>query len=330
MRCTLLVSALVAAAAAAARTPRPPAGLYSLTQTQDVLIRFKPDGSNVTVGKVDLTQFNPIGTELSTIVEKTATMYVLALKLYSNETSIVGISLADASITGIYPTPLFQGPSEIGLGMTIDAYRNGLVISGIDRTSQKHTAYTVDPAKGHAVQKLSDGFLDGAMPMLDAPHCVDVKSGALWLTTPGKNYSSTGLFDLVSIDLAKGTERARHTLPGAQMVHAIKHDPLAGGLVALGLNVTSFKPFVFTIDTSTFKSTTVAGFDAYSVFNGISAWDPLRRTIYGFAQVSKTVKHPALVGYSLHDQTKHNADICLHGSVCAAPFNLDFFPGASE
>ena len=99
----------------------------------------------------------------------------------------------------------------------------------------------------------------------------------------------------------------------------------AGGLVALGLNVTSFKPFVFTIDTSTFKPTIVAGFDAYSVFNGISAWDPLRRTIYGIAQVSKTVKDPALVGYSLHDQTKLNVRMM----VSAAPFNLDFFPGSS-
>ena len=321
------VSALAGRAIAA---PQPPGGLYSLTQRQDVLIRFKSDGSNVTVGKVDLTQFNPIATELSTIVEKAATMYVLALNKTGVDTSIIGISLADASITGIYPTPLLQGPSEVGLGMTIDAYgRNGLLISGIDRTSHKHTAYTVDPANGHAVHKLSDGFLAGALNMLDAPHCVDVKSGALWLTTPSKNYSVTGLFDLVSIDLAKGTERARHTLPSAQMVHAIKHDPLAGGLVALGLDA-AFKPFVFTIDTSTFKPTIVAGFDAYSVFNGIAAWDPLRRMIYGMAQVSETVRDPVLVGYSLHDQTKLIADICLYGSACAAPFNLDFFPGALE
>ena len=74
----------------------------------------------------------------------------------------------------------------------------------------------------------------------------------------------------------------------------------------------------------------MAGFDAYSVFNGISAWDPLRRTIYGIAQASKTVRDPVLVGYSLHDQTKLNADICLYGSACAAPFNLDFFQGAVQ
>ena len=79
---------------------------------------------------------------------------------------------------------------------------------------------------------------------------------------------------------------------------------------------------------NTFEPTIVSGFDAYSVFNGIAAWDPLRRTIYGIAQVSKTVRDPVLVGYSLDDQTKLNADICLHRSACAAPFNLDFLPGA--
>jgi hypothetical protein len=332
MRCTLL-TALVAAATAAARAPRPPAGIYSLTQKQDILIHFGHNGSsNTTVGKVDLSAFNPVATQLSTIVEKTATLYVLALnKTYNNETSIVGISLADASVTGVYPTPLKQDPgTEVGQGMTIDAYgRHGLVISGVDRTSQKHTAYTVDPAKGHAVQKLSDGFLDGAMPMLDAPHCVDVESSALWLVTPSKNYSASGL-DLVGIDLTKGTELGRHTLPSTQMVHAVRHDPHAGGLVALGLDAATFKPFVFTIDTSTFKPTIVAGFDAYSVFNGIAAWDPLRRTIYGMALVSKTVRDPMLVSFSLAGQQTLYADICQDGAGCDAPFNIDFFPGALE
>ena len=307
--------------------------MYSLTQKQDFLLHINRNGTNTTIGKVDLGQqgFYPIASQMSAIVEKTATMYVLALNKTDNvETSIIGIALADASITGVYPTPLLQVSTEIGQGMTIDAFgKHGLVITGVDRTSQKHTAYVVDPAQGHAVQKLSDGFLDGAMGVLDGAHCVDVPSSALWLTTPSKNYSATGLFDLVSIDLTKGTENARHTLPAAQMVHALKHDPHAGILVALGLDA-AFKPFVFTIDPSSFKPTIVADFDAYSVFNGISAWDPLRRTIYGMAYASQTVKDPVLVSYSLADQTKASHDICQGGGSCDAPFNFDFFPGALE
>ena len=112
------------------RAVPPTKGMYSLTQMQDILLHISADGTNTTIGKVDLGQhFNPVGTQLSTIVEKTATMYVLALNKTDNvETALVGISLADASITGVYPTPLLQASAEIGLGMTIDAYatREGL------------------------------------------------------------------------------------------------------------------------------------------------------------------------------------------------------------
>ena len=106
-------------------------------------------------------------------------MYVLALnKTDGVETSIVGISLADASVTGIFPTPLLQTSGDaIGVGMTIDAYgKHGLVISGVDTVNQKHTAYKIDPSQGHTVQKLSEGFLAGAEGLLDAAHCFDAVS----------------------------------------------------------------------------------------------------------------------------------------------------------
>ena len=58
------------------------------------------------------------------------------------------LSLADASITGVFRTPLLQTSVEIGAGMTIDAYgKHGLVISGIDTATKKHTAYLIDPNK---------------------------------------------------------------------------------------------------------------------------------------------------------------------------------------
>ena len=130
--------------------PPPAAGMYSLSQMQDYLIYIDGNGTNKTIGKVDLgQQFNPIGPQMSTIWKDTATMYVLALnKTDGIETSIIGISLADASITGVFRTPLLQTSVEIGAGMTIDAYgKHGLVISGIDTATKKHTAYLIDPNK---------------------------------------------------------------------------------------------------------------------------------------------------------------------------------------
>ena len=106
--------------------------------------------------------------------------------------------------------------------------------------------------------------------------------------SPAKNYSASGLFDLVGIDLTKGTQTARRTLPAVRMVHAMEHDPHTGDIVAPGLDAATFKPCAFTIETSSFKPTILASFDAYSVSNGISAWDPVRRTIYGVAYASET------------------------------------------
>eukprot|EP01052_Picozoa_sp_SAG31_P074211 SAG31_NODE_33304_length_345_cov_1.012195_1_plen_56_part_01 len=36
---------------------------------------------------------------------------------------------------------------------------------------------------------------------LDFAHCLDVRNSVFWLTSPSKNYSESGLFDLVGVDL---------------------------------------------------------------------------------------------------------------------------------
>ena len=53
----------------------------------------------------------------------------------------------------------------------------------------------------------------------------------LWTVYPAKNYSASGLFDLLGIDLAAAdptkSELLRHTMPGAQMIHAMEVDAAA-------------------------------------------------------------------------------------------------------
>ena len=185
-------------------------------------------------------------------------------------------------------------------------------------------------SQGHAVHKLSEGFLAGAEGLLDAAHCFDAVSSTYWLMSPAKNYSVSGFFDLVAIDLTKGTETARHTLPAAQMVHAMEYDQHTHDIVALGLDVATFKPYAFTIETRSFKTTILAGFDAYSVSNGISAWDPHRRTIYGMAFASKTAMYPVLVSYSLSSNITTKIALCRGATHrgCDSPFNIDYFTGA--
>ena len=72
----------------------------------------------------------------------------------------------------------------------------------------------------------------------------------------------------------------------------------------------------------------MAEFDAYSIFNSISAWDPLRRTIFGMGYASRTDLDPVLLSYSLADKTKASRDLCQGGGGCIPPFNFDWFPGA--
>ncbi len=130
----------------------------------DNLLHIDAHGVSRPVGKVGLSQwFLPVAGQCA-VAQETATMYVLAARATNNtETVVVGISLVDASITTVLETPLQQiGLPEIGLSMTIEVSAAGLLLlTGIDRLSNKHTAYTADPSKGH-VWKLSDGFLADA------------------------------------------------------------------------------------------------------------------------------------------------------------------------
>ena len=138
--------------------------MYAYEMPGDSLLHIDEHGVNRTVGKVGLSlRFWPVAGQCA-VAQETATMYVLAARATNDtETVVVGVSLVDASITAVVETPLLQiGLPEIGLGMTIEASAAGLlVLTGVDRLSNKHTAYTVDPSKGH-VRKLSDGFLADA------------------------------------------------------------------------------------------------------------------------------------------------------------------------
>ena len=170
---------------------------------------------------------------------------------------------------------------------------------------------------------------------LDFAHCLDVRSSVFWLTSPSRNYSESGLFDLVGIDVLKGAEVARHTMcnqmaaacdEGVPHVHAMAHDASTGGLLALGLNASSLTPFVFTIDTAAFEASVVAQFEAFSAFNGIAAWDAKRRALYGLAMKSEALQDPVLIGYSMAAEARIDpVDLCIGGRGCTAPVILGFF-----
>ena len=51
---------------------------------------------------------------------------------------------------------------------------------------------------------------------------------------------------------------------GVPHVHAMAHDASTGELLALGLNASDLKPFVFTVDTAAFEARVVARFEACS------------------------------------------------------------------
>ena len=143
-------------------------------------------------------------------------------RLSDSTTDLIGINLKDASPAYKAPTPLMQVGALTGAGMTIDASSaGGLVLTGVDSTSGKHTAYRVAPDQP-TITKLSEGFLSTeTKSLLDAAHVLDERNGSttLWTIYPAKNYSASGLFDLLQIDLVAAdptqSELLRHTMPGA-------------------------------------------------------------------------------------------------------------------
>ena len=74
---------------------------------EDSLLHIDAHGMNTTVGKVGLSQrFLPVAGQCA-VAQETTTMYVLAANATNDrETVLVGISLADASITALIKTPL--------------------------------------------------------------------------------------------------------------------------------------------------------------------------------------------------------------------------------
>eukprot|EP01047_Picozoa_sp_COSAG01_P073089 COSAG01_NODE_11809_length_1854_cov_3.866667_3_plen_199_part_00 len=174
---------------------------------------------------------------------------------------------------------------------------------------------------------------------LDFAHCLDIGSSVFWLTSPSRNYSESGLFDLVGVGLLGGAEVARHTMcnqmaatcsEGVPHVHAMVHDAGSGRLLALGLNASNnLKPFVFTIDTVAFEARVVAKFEVFSISNGIAAWDAERRALFGLALQSEAVQNPVLFGFSMAAQARIDpVDLCSGGSGCTAPIMMGFFDAA--
>ena len=305
--------------------------VYALTQLQDTLLKIDSStGKNSTVGKFALhDDYNPVATQLSAILGDR--MYFLALNKTSMSTDLLGIELDDATVVTKMPTPLLQDASgEVGNGMTIHASKaGGLILTGLDSTG-KHAAYRIAAPDHPAAVKLSDGFLaTETMTLLDAAHCLDERNGTtvLWTIVPAANYSVSGLFDLVGVDLVAAdpakSELLRFTLPPAQMIHAMEMDDASGKLVALGIDA-SLHPFVFTFDPASRKAHAEASVDGYLVYNGMSAWDPATRTFYGLVETSESVPAPMLFGFSAATgAASAPVALCEGGYGCAVPFNID-------
>jgi hypothetical protein len=309
----LLLSLVLPTAAAGAVVP----GLYSLADKQTALIRYDDDGSSVTIGQLSIG--GTPGPQNTAVVPETKTLYMLALNNSAPHTILIGVSLADASTTFEVPTPVKQVSSNIGVGQTIHYAEKGLVVTGIDKMSGLHTAWSVDPAQGHAFTELSSGFLKSSKPRVDNAHTVDPVHGVLWLTTTSPTQPQQ--VDLVGINLANGTELARHTCTSSTMPHAMEYDAASGKLLAFGLRQDA--AFVFEIDTASFESKVLAKIDpklkSRSVYNGISSFDSTSRTLYGLT--STTDNGVLLVGYS----AATSAVTVATNLAGAVPFNIDFY-----
>jgi hypothetical protein len=277
--------------------------------------------------------FNPVGPHQTCIDTEGAVLYALAVNRTSQETMLVGLSLADASRVYEAPAPIAQQGEMIGQGATVDCAGGGVVVVTGQLKDGTHAAFELVPSKGRSTP-LAAGFLaNQTMHVLDAAHTLQTSlnplSYVLWVVVVAAK--PQGTFDLVAIDLHSGETTQRLHLGGgggvpATFPHTLAYDGASDTLVCTGLD-TALTPLFFTIAAAPpHKLSVLAPLpQGRSVANGMSAYDPRRRVAYVMVGSSANARK-LLVGVSAETKKVVSiTDICGASGTCGFPFNIDFF-----
>jgi len=91
--------------------------VYALSTQNDTLLFWDAGGATHVVGDAALTaDFDPAGPHQTCIDAEGAVLYALAVNRTSQETMLIGLSLADASRVYEAPAPIAQQGAMIGQG----------------------------------------------------------------------------------------------------------------------------------------------------------------------------------------------------------------------
>ena len=91
--------------------------MYALSTQNDTLLFWDAGGATHVVGDAALTaDFDPAGPHQTCIDAEGAVLYALAVNRTSQETMLIGLSLADASRVYEAPAPIAQQGAMIGQG----------------------------------------------------------------------------------------------------------------------------------------------------------------------------------------------------------------------
>eukprot|EP00936_MAST-01D_sp_MAST-1D-sp1_P001693 g1693.t1 len=313
----------------------PPASsvVYALSQLNDTLFFWDEGGTTHVVGDAALTvDFDPVGPQQTCIDAREAVLYALAVNKTSQETVLIGLSLANASRVYEAPAPISQQGVLIGQGATVDCVGNGHVVVTGQLEDGTHAAFELVPSTGRTTP-LATGFLaNQTVKLLDAAHTLQTSlaspspSYVLWVVVAAA--APPGTFDLVAIDLRSGETTQRLHLGGgggvpATFPHTLAYDGASDTLLCTGLD-TSLTPIFFTIAAASPHNISVMGslLQGRSVSNGLSTFDPRRRVAYVLVGSSANASE-LLVGVSA--ESKAVVSSTNIGNASSVPFNIDFF-----
>lgn len=293
----LLVSAALGAAAP---------GLYGYENNpKSKLSLFDATGALTEVGPV---AFDPwrigVGTQEVAVVPENGMMYMLGL----NESGgrgheipvISAVSLADASVAFMIPSPLAYAGGYVGTGQSIHYGTKGkLILTGISPDTMLHTAWSMDTTQGHTFTKLSEGFLVNSTLDFDPSVTLDYVNNILWRIVPPVPRTHMG-FTLVGIKLDDGTEAGRYTLNRGtdRLPSAMEFDASSGKLICT--YYFDHRSYVMAFDTTTFEQTGLGEIvPGKGLYKGISTFDRATRTMYVFTRSDEENGRQQIIGFSV-------------------------------
>lgn len=359
IRATLLVllacgagclSSPAPAAAPTAAAAAAPAGLYGLSPNTSLLF-ISDDGSARAVGAALPARF-AAGPALTALDARAATFFAVLFDLVAQHPFLVGISLANGSVTSSVRLP-FTEDGFIGLGQVLalktDPARPTVAIVGGQNAAQTHEFGTVDAVSGGDYRRfatLDSGYNDVggcSAAYIPATDSLLVQFNRNVSSAPpqrrrggGGGVTAAPLRDfeisVYSISLADGSARRMpESFANGTDIQALGgFDAATGHVFGLGVTIAGedIQRQVVDLDPVALAVSVVGNVSVDTVLSdGVAAFNSQRRSLYWMGDRGGSDQY-----YLVQNSVAAGAAVLSHGSLCAydeCPSSLEYYPGSS-